>query len=326
MKNAFVLAAAVAAAFSATSALAADMSVKATKPPPAPVSPWDLAFGAAAMNDYIFRGITQSDHKPSVAEYQELRYNWNPTLQSYLGVSGESIDFPNHAAAEVDFYGGIRPTVGPVAFDFGIWYYYYPGGQCFGGGAPASVTVNCILGQPPNGNQVKADLSFVEYYGKGVWTVNDSLALGVNEFYDPDWLNSGAWGNYTSGTVKYTLPSTVPLPAGVGAYVSGEFGHYWFGTPDFFYTSTFPSITGAGLTTHSSYPGYNTWNVGLGFTWKVFTLDLRYSGTDLSRQNCGILTSDGTAAVNGTGVPQSTWCGNAFIAKFGFDMTLANLK
>ena len=32
-----------------------------------------------------------------------------------------------------------------------------------------------------------------------------------------------------------------------------------------------------------NYADYNTWNVGLGFTWKVFTLDLRYSDTDLSR-------------------------------------------
>ena len=26
----------------------------------------------------------------------------------------------------------VRPTLGPLAFDFGYWYYYYPGGQCFG--------------------------------------------------------------------------------------------------------------------------------------------------------------------------------------------------
>jgi hypothetical protein len=320
MEKAVVLAAAI-AAFSASSAISADMPVKANPVPL--VSPWDLAFGAAAMNDYMFRGITQSDHKPSVAEYQELRYNWNPSLQSYAGVSGESIDFPTHAAAEVDFYGGVRPIFGPAAFDFGIWYYYYPGGQCYSAGLTVSVSgPNCIPNQPPNGNQVKGNQSFIEYYGKVVYTLNDNWAFGANEFYDPDWLNSGAWGNYASGTLKYTFPATMPLPSGVGMYASGEFGHYWFGRPDFFYTSTFP----APLTVTSSYPGYDTWNVGLGFTYKVFTLDLRYSGTDLSRQDCGVLTSEGTAAVNAVGVPQSTWCGNTFIAKFAFDLTLANLK
>src|ERR1700688_46977 len=122
------------------SAFAADMPVKAAKaPPPAPFDPWDIAFGSAIMNDYIFRGITQSNHKPSVAAYFEPRYNINKDVQLYIGVSGESISFPNRAAGELDIYGGIRPTVGMFAFDFGLWGYLYPGGQCFGahGSVPA---------------------------------------------------------------------------------------------------------------------------------------------------------------------------------------------
>ena len=52
------------------------MRVKAVKaPPPAPFDPWDIAFGASITNDYIFRGITQSNHKPSVGVYFEPRYN-----------------------------------------------------------------------------------------------------------------------------------------------------------------------------------------------------------------------------------------------------------
>ena len=52
-------------------------------------------------------------------------------MQWYAGISGESIDFPNHAAAEIDFYGGFRPTFDKLALDFGVWEYYYPGGKCF---------------------------------------------------------------------------------------------------------------------------------------------------------------------------------------------------
>ena len=85
------------------------------------------------MNDYIFRGVTQSNHKPSVAAYFEPRYNVNKDVQLYVGVAGESISFPNRAAAEIDIYGGIRPTFGMFAFDFGVWGYLYPGGQCFDG-------------------------------------------------------------------------------------------------------------------------------------------------------------------------------------------------
>ena len=63
----------VAAVALATPALAADMKVKALPPPVAPYNPWDVAFGAGITSDYIFRGITQSNHKPSVAAYFEPR-------------------------------------------------------------------------------------------------------------------------------------------------------------------------------------------------------------------------------------------------------------
>ena len=160
----------VTAAFSVTGAYAADLKM-ATKAPPAPVveSPWDVAFGSWVASDYNFRGVTQSAHKPAVGTYFEPRYNFNKDLQGYLGIGGESIDFPNHAAAEIDFYGGIRPTFGKLALDFGAWYYRYPGGQCFETGTPGC---NASL---LNGNVIKADVSFWEIYGKATYTVNDQF-------------------------------------------------------------------------------------------------------------------------------------------------------
>src|SRR6202044_576414 len=89
--------------------LAADLPVKAAKAPA--FDPWDIAFGGAIMSDYVFRGITQSNHQPSVAAYFEPRYNVNKDVQLYVGTSVESISFANHAAAEVDVYGGSRPAL-----------------------------------------------------------------------------------------------------------------------------------------------------------------------------------------------------------------------
>src|SRR6266550_793096 len=127
-------------AMTAGSSLAADMAVKAVRaPPPPPFEPWDFAFGSALMNDYIFRGITQSNHKPSVAAYFEPRYNLNKDLQLYIGV---------------------------FAFDFGVWGYLYPGGQCFGSQG-TTLQGNCAvfgnsidfsqgaIGLPINGNFAK---------------------------------------------------------------------------------------------------------------------------------------------------------------------------
>ena len=206
------------------SALAADLHVKAMPPPPPPFEPWDFAFGSAIMNDYIFRGITQSNHKPSVAAYFEPRYNVTKDFQFYVGMSGESISFPNRAAGELDFYGGFRPTFGMFAFDFGAWGYIYPGGQCFGS-LGATLQGNCAIfggntdfGTPPgglpiNGNFAKKSASFYEVYGKVNVTVNDQWQFGVNEYYSPNFLNLGAWGNYASITGKWTSPSTIWGPA-----------------------------------------------------------------------------------------------------------------
>jgi uncharacterized protein (TIGR02001 family) len=318
------------------SAFAADMPLKAVKaPPPAPFEPWDIAFGSAVMNDYIFRGVTQSNHNASVAAYFEPRYNVSKDLQLYIGTSVESISFANRAAAEVDVYGGIRPTFGAAAFDFGVWGYLYPGGSCadnvltggFPGGNVCPVSTSTIF--LANGNVMKKDVSFVEVYGKVNYTINDNWQFGVNEYYSPNFLNSGAWGDYASITGKYTAPSTTFGTSGVGMYVSGELGRQWLGTSDAFYGTGLGTIFARGI----PYASYDTWNIGIGFTYKVFTLDIRYSDSDLSKGNCNAFTSafnaSGTTNVTSInpGGAGSNWCGAAGIVKLSADLTaMTNLK
>jgi len=298
---------------------------------PVVVSPWDFAFGASITNDYRFRGIAQSNRQPSVAAYFEPRYNVNDSLQLYAGVGGASISFPNRAAAEIDVYGGIRPTFGAFAFDFGVFGYLYPGGRCFYGAAfdtaGAPLSAECALNViAPSGNVIKKDLSFFELYGKVLYTINDNWALGANYYYTPSFLNSGAEGNYVSGTVKWTAPGTL-LPMGLGMYISGEFGRQFLGDSDSFYGTGIASPLGGGPFPFGiNYRDYNTWNAGIGFTYKVFTLDLRYSGTDLNKGDCNAFTSDQTATftssftpINPTGFG-SKWCGHTFMAKFSADL------
>src|SRR6478736_5050756 len=242
-------------AMTAGSAFAADMAVKA--PPPPPFEPWDFAFGSALMNDYIFRGITQSAHKPSVAAYFEPRYNINKDVYLYAGLGGARIDFPNRPAAEVDIYAGLRPTFGPVAFDFGGWYYWYPGGQCFNAAVPScspSGGVGAV--NLPNGNVIKADVSFWEVYGKVNYTVNDNIALGAYVYYSPNVLNTGASGVFYGGTAKYTWAA---FSNGVAPYISGEVGHWALGTSDAFYGCTITAGCLANNPGGVNYKDYTTW-------------------------------------------------------------------
>jgi hypothetical protein len=252
-------------------------------------------------------------------------------LQAYVGVSGESISFPNRAAAEIDFYGGIRPTFGKLALDFGFWEYYYPGGQCFNDmavGGPSCAAQGLL----PNGNVIKADESFWEVYGKATYAVSDSFAFGGSAFYSPSVLNSGADGTYIAATAKYT-PSNLPLPAGVGMFISADLGHWFLGTTDSFYCTQVAGVCGGAFPTGIPYKSYTNWDAGVAFTYKVFTLDLRYFDTNLSKGDCNAFTTDHTASgiattpINPFPAPGSSWCGAAFIAKLSVDMTAAaNLK
>jgi uncharacterized protein (TIGR02001 family) len=307
-----ILPAIAALAISASGALGADLGKMVTKAPPPPPSPWDIAFGGVIASDYNFRGISQSNRGPSGGAYFEPRYNVSKDLQFYAGIAAYSVDLATKPTAEVDLYGGARATFGPLALDVGALYYYYPRETQFDG----------VINIYPNGVTTLANTDFWEVYGKATYTFSDAFNIGANVYYSPSWLNTGADGTYASGTFKWTTPWNFN---GVGMYVSGEAGHYWLGTPD---------IDGVLFTAANlvNLPDYTTWNVGLAFTYKVFTLDLRYYDTDLSKENCWILTSDPTAALGGvasTGNPaglRSNWCNAAFVAKLSFDMTLDSLK
>ncbi len=97
----------------------------------------------------------------------------------------------------------------------------------------------------------------------------------------------------------------------VGWYISGEAGYYWLGQAD-----AYPGV----FAVATELPDYATWNVGIAFTWKVATLDLRYYDTNLSKGNCNVLTGDPNATARRQRHPLnpggfgSKWCGATFIA------------
>ncbi len=294
------------------------------------MSPWDWAFGGALMSDYNFRGISQSNKGPSVTAYSETRYNVNSNWQLYAGEQYWAVTLPTNPTCECDLYGGIRPTFGPLALDFGFIYYWYPRERQHATGAIPPAFFPAF----PNGNSTLRDTDFWEVYGKGVWEViKDKFWLGFNEYYSPSWLKTGAYGNFASGTAKIALPSfklNVGLLDEIGWYVSGEAGYYAFGTTNFV-----PGVfVGAAPFTGIKLPNYFFWNAGTAFTWKVATLDLRGYGTDLSRTKCNVLTSDPGAVVGGAPIPitnpaglRSNWCSTTFIAALKFDLTaMMNLK
>lgn len=287
-------------------ASAADLPRK-SEPVVAPVPAYevfDYAFGAKLTSDYLFRGITQSNHAPSVSGYGELRFNVLENLQLYVGAAAASVKLPTSPALELDGYFGVRPTFGPLAFDFGGIYYGYPDNTRQYFIDPTGVTFTAPV--PGGVPTTPKNPGWWEAYGKAIYTFNDFVAVGAQVAYSPNWVNTGADATYVAGNVKFTLPH--------GFSVSGEFGRQFLGTSKALYGPT-------------KYVSYNTWNAGVSYTYKVATFDVRYSGTDLNKAECYLNTSD--PAGNPVGVVAngvSKWCGHRFMASISFDLTSANLK
>jgi uncharacterized protein (TIGR02001 family) len=221
---------------------------------PATGNPFDIAFGAKALTDYNFRGISQSDRGPAAQGYAELQALDNLL---YVGTFMSTVDLPTRPDAEVDLTFGVRPKLGPITFDVGGIAYVYPDErQLVVGGA----------GLTPR------DTDFFEVAGRASYTFAEVFTLGANVFHTRDWLGTGADGTYVSGTAKWTTPLE-------GLFVSGELGRYFLGRA----TDPGPAF---------NVPDYTYWNVGAGYTFKNVTVDLRYHDTDASGKECFLLTTD----------------------------------
>jgi uncharacterized protein (TIGR02001 family) len=283
----------------AGTALAADAPVKGrvVAPPPPPM--FDVAISGLVMTDYNFRGVSQSNRAASGGAAFEAQLNI-PFGQLYAGVGALAISWPaafgfTNPSAEVDFIGGWRHTFGKFSVDLGFIYYHYPA-EIFNG--------------------ITSDSDFWEVYAKfGVEPVS-GLTLGAAVYYTPDLLNYSAsfltlTGAATKADAVYaalTAQYNLPWKAGdLGAYISGELGHWW--------------INGTGfLAAGFIDPDYTYWNLGVAFTYKALTLDLRYHGNDMNAVKCG------SFLLAGVPNPSNRWCEHTFIAALKFATNLSNIK
>jgi uncharacterized protein (TIGR02001 family) len=231
---------------------------------------FDVTFGTLATSDYNYRGYTLSDHKPSVSAYFEGTYG---ILFARLYAS--SVRLPNLPSLQNTYSAGIRPVFDAITVEIGVDYYNYPGSHGI--------------------------IDYPEYYLRPSYVVNSKLTLGLNFYYAPNYIRSGAWENYISATAKYAITETISF--------SSEIGRQRFGTTE-----------ATVLALPVKLPDYSYWNIGFAYTYKIATFDLRYHATTLSKQNCFLITGTGDAASG------SRNCGTAIIATMSLDSSLPALK
>ena len=125
MRKTIIAASLASAAFALPNLASAQTAPAAPAAAAAPASPHTFTGNMSVVTDYRFRGISQTFKQPAIQGGFDYGHesgfyvgNWNSNVDSSLY---------NGANLEMDFYGGYKMSAGPVAFDFGALYYYYPG-------------------------------------------------------------------------------------------------------------------------------------------------------------------------------------------------------
>lgn len=153
------------------------------------VAEGDLSTNVAVTNDYVWRGVSQTDNNPALqagVDYTNGAF--------YVGGWASNVDFGSDADIEVDIYGGFRGAfTDSLSWDVGVIGYVYPG---------------------------EDDLNFLEVKAGLGYTV-EALSLGATAYYDPDNKNT-----YLEGTGSYAFTEKLKGLASVGNYSFDGGGDY----------------------------------------------------------------------------------------------------
>ena len=112
-------------------ALLSSSPVRAEEAAPAPQPDFTAAGSITLVNDYLFRGISQTWGKPAVQLWGEI--NHRSGLYAGVFASNVSHDMYPGTHYETDIYGGLRGklpgALSALNYDVGLTYIYYPGGN-----------------------------------------------------------------------------------------------------------------------------------------------------------------------------------------------------
>lgn len=144
----------------------------------------------ALTTDYVFRGLTQTDTNPAV----QGSFDYTNDI-FYAGIWGSNVDFSG-ANIEADVYVGVRPTLGPVSFDFGVIGYFYPGAA---DDAPAG------------------ELDY--YEGKAAASIApvEGLTLGAALYYSPEFTGEVGEALYAEINAGYAFSDAFSVSGAYGS-------------------------------------------------------------------------------------------------------------
>lgn len=131
-----------------------------------PTSPHKFSGSVGFFSDYVSRGISQNFRKLSVQG--EFKYTHRSGF--YIRSVGYNVDgtsnFLNNTCLELDLYLGYKHELFQPSFtyDFGILYYYYPGGQAHVPANTSYDTVEYYLSFVYKGFELKLSQTVTDFF------------------------------------------------------------------------------------------------------------------------------------------------------------------
>lgn len=168
----------------------------------APASPHTFTGNVGVTTDYVFRGITQSQHSPAVSaglDYSHASGLYLGTWlsnQKWVETSGTNttadLGYKTNSSLEWDVYGGYRGAFGDIGYDIGLIEYYYPGDKVAGNVSPDTTEAYLSLSWKTITLKYSNAISdyFIGWGTSGVTKTQGSDYLELNASYD---LGNG-WG------------------------------------------------------------------------------------------------------------------------------------
>jgi uncharacterized protein (TIGR02001 family) len=153
--------------------------------------PGTLTGNVGLTNDYIFRGVTQSDHNFAV----QGGLDWDTGAGLHFGTWASSLNFQdgNNATTELDLYGGYAGKIENFTYDVGFTYYWYPGAT------------------------KAAQYNYWEVYGKAGYDFGVA-ALGGFVAYTPSNTITNLDATYVQATVTVPVIPELAISGAVGYY------------------------------------------------------------------------------------------------------------
>ncbi|HWU77772.1 MAG TPA: TorF family putative porin [Rhodanobacter sp.] len=159
----------------------------------------------AVVNDYLFRGLSQTNQKPALQpgiEYDHAS-GW------YLGAWGSNISWlsdtsttaaPLSSSLEVDFYTGYRGSFSSDwSYDVGLYEYYYPGDYPAGFTRP--YTTEAYVSLAYKTLSLKYSHAFTNLFGFPASRHSGYLDLSWNCEFSPGWtLNTHVGRQHVANT------------------------------------------------------------------------------------------------------------------------------